>query len=170
MGVRGQCVKKTPSFGHKSMKENEISTGSDDRSPTTPTPTTPARSDRYAAWRDPITGRFLRGRPGPPPECHATPRCGARTPHGPCTAHARWSDISQRYTRCRWHGGRSTGPRSPEKRKKIKEMYDDIARPHAEALRIIEGLAVSLGVRLKYDGQPPQAETTSCNTPPQEPH
>ncbi len=39
------------------------------------------------------------------------PRCGAKTRQGtPCQASAIWSRRSRRYTRCRNHGGLSTGP------------------------------------------------------------
>jgi hypothetical protein len=40
------------------------------------------------------------------------PRCGAKTRRGtPCQASAIWSVKSRRYTRCRNHGGMSTGLR-----------------------------------------------------------
>jgi hypothetical protein len=43
------------------------------------------------------------------------PRCGAKTRRGTaCRASAIWSVRSQRYTRCRNHGGMSTGPRTLE--------------------------------------------------------
>jgi hypothetical protein len=43
------------------------------------------------------------------------PRCGAKTRRGTeCMASAIWSVRSQRYPRCRNHGGLSTGPRTPE--------------------------------------------------------
>jgi hypothetical protein len=42
-------------------------------------------------------------------------RCGAKTRSGTlCRCPAMWSERSQRYTRCRLHGGASTGPRTPE--------------------------------------------------------
>jgi hypothetical protein len=41
--------------------------------------------------------------------------CGAKTRTGtPCRCPAMWSERTQRYTRCRLHGGASTGPRTPE--------------------------------------------------------
>src|SRR5215469_13048095 len=44
-----------------------------------------------------------------------SPRCGAKTRSGkPCCAPAMWSKNLQRYTRCRLHGGASTGPRTAE--------------------------------------------------------
>jgi len=43
------------------------------------------------------------------------PRCGARTRRGtPCQAGAIWSTRSRRYTRCKNHGGLSTGPKTAE--------------------------------------------------------
>ena len=44
-----------------------------------------------------------------------SPRCGAKTRSGkPCRAPAMWSKKAGRYTRCKFHGGASTGPRTPE--------------------------------------------------------
>lgn len=44
-----------------------------------------------------------------------SPRCGAKTRTGtPCRAPAMWSRKSSRYTRCRLHGGASTGPKTKE--------------------------------------------------------
>src|SRR5262249_41229321 len=44
-----------------------------------------------------------------------SPRCGAKTRAGTaCRAPAMWSKRTGRYTRCRMHGGASTGPRTPE--------------------------------------------------------
>ncbi len=53
------------------------------------------------------------------------PRCGARTRSGRrCKArpvrHPRWPDMP-RNGRCRLHGGLSTGPRTPEGRRRIGE-------------------------------------------------
>src|SRR5215831_15357247 len=43
------------------------------------------------------------------------PRCGAKTRSGaPCRAPAMRSKKTGQYTRCRMHGGASTGPRTPE--------------------------------------------------------
>lgn len=43
------------------------------------------------------------------------PRCGAKTRSGaPCRAPAMWSNKAGKYTRCRMHGGASTGPRTLE--------------------------------------------------------
>jgi hypothetical protein len=51
----------------------------------------------------------------PPGDPSSSPRCGAKTRSGtPCRAPAMWSKNLQRYTRCRLHGGASTGPRTPE--------------------------------------------------------
>jgi len=50
------------------------------------------------------------------------PRCGARTRRGTaCLAAALWSTRSGRYTRCRNHGGLSTGPRTPEGIERIRQ-------------------------------------------------
>jgi len=50
----------------------------------------------------------------PPGDPSKSPRCGARTRSGkPCQAPAMWSKTAGRYTRCRLHGGASTGPRTP---------------------------------------------------------
>lgn len=44
-----------------------------------------------------------------------SPRCGAKTRSGAlCRAPAMWSRRSGQYSRCRLHGGASTGPRTPE--------------------------------------------------------
>ena len=49
------------------------------------------------------------------------PRCGAKTRRGtPCRASAIWSTRSRRFTRCRNHGGLSTGPRTPEGIERIR--------------------------------------------------
>lgn len=50
------------------------------------------------------------------------PRCGAKTRKGtPCKAGAIWSTRSHRYTRCRNHGGLSTGPKTPEGIERIRQ-------------------------------------------------
>ncbi|PWU04165.1 MAG: hypothetical protein C5B51_17340 [Terriglobia bacterium] len=49
------------------------------------------------------------------------PRCGAKTRKGtPCQASAIWSTRSKRYTRCRNHGGCSTGPTTAEGIERIR--------------------------------------------------
>jgi len=56
-------------------------------------------------------GRLKNGNPAGDPS--TSPRCGARTRSGkPCRSPAMWSKIGGRYTRCRIHGGASTGPRT----------------------------------------------------------
>ena len=43
-----------------------------------------------------------------------SPRCSARARSGAlCRAPAMWSKKAQRYTRCRMHGGASSGPKTP---------------------------------------------------------
>lgn len=59
---------------------------------------------------------------GDPVHKAARPRCGACTRAGhPCQAPAVWDERRNRPVngRCRLHGGRSTGPRTPEGRAKI---------------------------------------------------
>lgn len=54
-------------------------------------------------------------RPGPwwSGDPSKAPRCGAKTRRGtPCKAPAMWSTRTRRYTRCRLHGGKSTGPKT----------------------------------------------------------
>jgi hypothetical protein len=58
-------------------------------------------------------GRLKHGNPGGNPA--SAPRCGAKTRNGgKCRAPAMLSPKSGLYTRCRMHGGASTGPRTPE--------------------------------------------------------
>jgi hypothetical protein len=96
------------------------------------------RSTRAARARhgvfpnDPHGGRFscnspqyyARARHGVFPRGENTmkkPRCGARTRRGtPCQASAIWSARSQRFTRCRNHGGLSTGPKTAEGIERIR--------------------------------------------------
>lgn len=49
------------------------------------------------------------------------PRCGAKTRRGTaCQAAAIWSTRSHRYTRCKNHGGLSTGPKTAEGIERIR--------------------------------------------------
>ena len=49
------------------------------------------------------------------------PRCGAKTRRGtPCQAAAIWSTRSRRFTRCKNHGGLSTGPKTAEGIERIR--------------------------------------------------
>src|SRR5947209_6820358 len=58
-------------------------------------------------------GRLLHGNPGGDPS--TAPRCGAKTRSGAtCKAPAMRSRKTGDYTRCRMHGGASTGPRTTE--------------------------------------------------------
>jgi hypothetical protein len=43
-----------------------------------------------------------------------SPRCGARTRRGTFCKSAAMKNRDGKYTRCRFHGGASTGPRTPE--------------------------------------------------------
>jgi hypothetical protein len=50
------------------------------------------------------------------------PRCGAKTRRGtPCQASAIWSTRSRRFTRCKNHGGMSTGPKTAEGIARIRQ-------------------------------------------------
>jgi hypothetical protein len=52
------------------------------------------------------------------------PRCGARCRDGhPCQARAAWNEdrTAPRNDRCRMHGGLSTGPRTPEGKRRVGE-------------------------------------------------
>lgn len=62
----------------------------------------------------PNPGRLLNG--NPPGDPSKSPRCGARCRRTgkPCRAPAMWSKAAGRYTRCRMHGGASTGLRTAE--------------------------------------------------------
>jgi hypothetical protein len=61
--------------------------------------------------------RPFSGRRGDP---MTAPRCGAKTRKGtPCRRAAERNPVSGRRTRCRLHGGLSTGPRTQEGRARI---------------------------------------------------
>jgi hypothetical protein len=58
-------------------------------------------------------GRLLHGNPGGDPS--NSPRCGAKTRRGlKCKAPAMRNRNTGKYTRCRMHGGASTGPKTEE--------------------------------------------------------
>ena len=58
-------------------------------------------------------GRLLHGNPGGDPS--TAPRCGAKTRQGKkCRAPGIRNPRTGEYTRCRMHGGASTGPKTPE--------------------------------------------------------
>ena len=62
------------------------------------------------------------------------PVCGARCRDGhPCRARAAWDDdhMAPRNGRCRLHGGLSTGPRTPEGKRRVGEA----ARQRAQQKR-----------------------------------
>jgi hypothetical protein len=59
------------------------------------------------------------------------PRCGARCRDGhPCQARAAWDvdHCAPRNGRCRLHGGLSTGPRTPEGKRRVAEAARQRAR------------------------------------------
>jgi hypothetical protein len=62
------------------------------------------------------------------------PRCGAKTRQGtPCKAGAIWSRRTRRYTRCRNHGGLSTGPKTAEGIERIRKAVTKHGRYSAGA-------------------------------------
>jgi hypothetical protein len=64
-----------------------------------------------------VPSKRFTGRPGNP---NAAPRCGAQTRSGkPCRAPAMMNPHIGKRLRCRFHGGASTGPRTPEGRARI---------------------------------------------------
>lgn len=64
-----------------------------------------------------------------------SPRCGAKTrAGGKCRAPAMWSKKRQRYTRCRMHGGASTGPHSEEGRDRCRRARWKHGRHSAAAI------------------------------------
>jgi hypothetical protein len=71
----------------------------------------PMQSDAPGAHGAQHFGTIKNGNPSGDPS--TSPRCCARTRSGkPCRAPAMWSKRTHRYTRCRLHGGASTGPRT----------------------------------------------------------
>lgn len=78
-------------------------------------------------------GRLKNGNPSGDPS--TSPRCGARTRSGkPCRAPAMWSATAGRYTRCRIHGGSSTGPRTPEGMEKCRRANWKTGKNSGEAI------------------------------------
>ena len=62
-------------------------------------------------------------------------RCGAKTRSGkPCRAPAMWSTRTRRYTRCRLHGGASTGPKTPGGLEKCRRANWKHGKRSAEAI------------------------------------
>jgi hypothetical protein len=84
----------------------------------------------------PATPRFGKLRNGNPSGDPSTsPRCGAKTRSGaPCRAPAMWSDKAGAYTRCRMHGGASTGPKTPGGLEKCRRANRKHGRFSAEYL------------------------------------
>ncbi len=78
-------------------------------------------------------GVLRNNNPGGDPS--TSPRCGAKTRAGsPCRAPAIWSVKAGRYTRCRRHGGASTGPRTPEGLEKCRRTQWKHGQRSAEAM------------------------------------
>src|SRR5208282_4850987 len=68
-------------------------------------------SEECEKAREVNRGWLRNGNPAGDPS--KSPRCGARTRSGKrCRAPAMWSKAAGRYTRCRIHGGASTGPQT----------------------------------------------------------
>ena len=71
------------------------------------------------------------------------PRCGAKAKSTgrPCQRPVERNPQTGRATRCRWHGGKSTGPRTPEGRARISALnlkhgrYTKAAKEARKALR-----------------------------------
>ena len=101
-------------------------------------------------------GRLKHGNPGGDPA--SAPRCDAKTRNGgTCRAPGRLSPKSGLYTRCRMHGGASTGPRTLEGLERCrlvrwkhgrrsaaalaeKKRRADVRRKLRAQLRYLEGL------------------------------
>jgi len=109
----------------------------------------------------PNRGRLLNG--NPPGDPSKSPRCGARCRRNgqPCRAPAMWSKASERYTRCRMHGGASTGPRTAEGLQKCRRASWKTGAHSAERIslrrerrsenRFLNSLAESLLERARLD-------------------
>src|SRR5215472_10479761 len=84
------------------------------------------------------------------------PRCGAKTRRGtPCQASAIWSAKSKRYTRCKNHGGCSTGPRTAEGIERCRRPIGSTAGTHKRPIRHISmpvrGVAASVQSLLRRE-------------------
>jgi hypothetical protein len=98
----------------------------------------PMQSDTSVERR---SGTLRHGNPSGDPS--KSPRCGAKTRSGkPCRAPAMWSERKNKYTRCRLHGGASTGPRTPEGRARCQMAnwrhgdYSNAAKADRRELRL----------------------------------
>jgi hypothetical protein len=68
------------------------------------------------------------------------PRCGAKTRRGtPCQAGAIWSTRSHRYTRCKNHGGMSTGPKAS-----VQDFSDRTPDKNLAAVPAVMGKAAGI--------------------------
>jgi hypothetical protein len=57
------------------------------------------------------------------------PRCGARTKHTGQPCKCRPVSLTTGNGRCKWHGGMSTGPKTPEGRAKARSKLKQYANP-----------------------------------------
>jgi hypothetical protein len=62
-----------------------------------------------------------------------SPRCGAKTRRGTVCKAAAMKNSKGKYTRCKFHGGASTGPRTPEGLARSKRARWTHGRSSAEA-------------------------------------
>jgi hypothetical protein len=89
-------------------------------------------------------------KPGDPSK---SPRCGAHKRDGtPCRAPAMWSRRTGRYTRCRLHGGCSTGPRTPEGlalSKRARWKHGQCSQEHREYRREMRAWIAYFNAELK---------------------
>jgi len=98
--------------------------------------------NRRAGRAKPRYGKLRNGNPSGDPS--TSPRCGAKTRSGaPCRAPAMWSAKAGAYTRCRMHGGASTGPKTAKGLEKCRRAN----RKHGRFSE--EYLAASRATRLK---------------------
>src|SRR6516165_8949199 len=89
------------------------------------------------------------------------PRCGPKTRRGtPCQASAIWSTRSQRYTRCRNHGGLSTGPKTAGGIERIRRAVTKHGR-YSGGVKKDRGL--SRGGKLKGAGNTEPVVGQACH-------
>ncbi len=107
--------------------------------------------EKLAVSRNSANGELRHGNPSGDPS--SSPRCGAKTRAGkPCQGPAMWSSATGRYTRCRLHGGKSTGPRTPEgleRSRKARWTHGQYSAEHLEWMRLLRKRARLLGLYLK---------------------
>ena len=100
-------------------------------------------------------GQLKHGNPAGDPS--SAPRCGAKTRnHGTCRSPAMVSSKTGQYTRCRMHGGASTGPKTLEGLERCRQARWKHGRRSAAALiekkRRVESRRKLRGQLLYFDG------------------